>query len=99
MVLKRSDSAGSLSARWAILPEHFHLAAVSIQVSPDAPFCRLVPSGNRQASRKVLQWAKRQPLWKASRRAGLVEQGFSAVPAHWAKRLEKRLPWASPRQV
>ena len=33
MVLKRSDSAGSLSARRAILPDHFHLAAVSIQVS------------------------------------------------------------------
>ena len=51
MVLKRSDSAGSLSAHWA--------------------------------SRKVLQWAKRQPLWKASRRAGLAEPGFFPASVHW----------------
>jgi hypothetical protein len=70
MVLKRLDSAESLSARRVILPEHFHFAAGSIRLSPDAPVCRLVPSGNRQASRKVLPWAKRQPSWEASRRAG-----------------------------
>ena len=36
MALERSDSAGSLAAHLAILPEHFRLATFSVQVSPAA---------------------------------------------------------------
>jgi hypothetical protein len=61
MALERSDSAGSLAAHLAILPEHFRLATFSVQVSPAASVFRPV-AASRQASRKV------------SLRAGLVER-------------------------
>jgi len=76
MALERSDSAGSLAAHLAILPEHFRLATVSVLVSPVSSVFRPVLSANRQASRKV------------SLQAGLVERTCFLQPLHLAKHPE-----------
>ena len=76
MALERSDSAGSLAAHLAILPEHFRLATFSVQVSPAASVFRPALAANRQASRKV------------SLQAGLVERISFLQPLHLAKHPE-----------
>ena len=67
MAFQRSDSAGSLSAHLAFLPEHFRLATFSVRMRSAAAF-RRAQSENRQASRKV------------SLQAGLVERIFWQHP-------------------
>jgi hypothetical protein len=62
MALGRSDSAGSLSAHLASLPEHFRLVTVSVQVSPVSSVFRPVLWANRQASRKVSPLTKHQAV-------------------------------------
>jgi hypothetical protein len=76
MALERSDSAGSLAAHLATLPEHFRLATFSVQVRPAASVFRAVLAASRQASRKV------------SLQAGLVERIFFLQPLHLAKHPE-----------
>ena len=63
-------------AHLTILPEHFCLAIVSVQVSPMSPVFRPALSENRQASRKV--WLQ----------AGLVERTSFLQPLHLAKHPE-----------
>ena len=76
MALERSDSAGSLAAHLAILPEHFRLATFSVQVIPAASVFRPALAASRQASRKV------------SLQAGLVERISFLRPLHLAKHPE-----------
>jgi hypothetical protein len=73
MALEHSYSAGFLSAHLAILPEHFRLATVSVQVAPASSVFRLAASENRRASRKV------------SLQAGLMERIYFLQPLHLAK--------------
>ena len=88
MALERSDSAGSLAAHLAILPEHFRLATSSVQVSPAASVFRPVLSANRQASRKVSPLAKHQAFRKVWIQAGSVERASFPQPLHLAKHPE-----------
>lgn len=87
MAFERSDSAGSLSAHLAILPEHFRLATVSVRMRPASEAFRLAQSENRRASRKV------------SLQGGLVERISCQHPLHLAKRPEEHSRLANPRQV
>jgi hypothetical protein len=74
-------------AHLTILPEHFCLAIVSVQVGPMSPVLRPALSENRQAFRKV--WLP----------AGLVERASFLQPLHLAKHPEQHSPSANSRQV
>ena len=74
-------------AHLTILPEHFCLAIVSVQVGPMSPVFRPALSENRQAFRKV--WLP----------AGLVERASFLQPLHLAKHPEQHSPSANSRQV
>jgi hypothetical protein len=87
MAFQRSDSAGSLSAHLAILPEHFRLATFSVRMRPAPAAFLPAQSENRRASRKV------------SLQAGLVERIFCQHPLHLAKRPEQPLRLVNPRRV
>jgi hypothetical protein len=74
-------------AHLTILPEHFCLAIVSVQVGPMSRVLRPALSENRQAFRKV--WLP----------AGLVERASFLQPLHLAKHPEQHSPSANSRQV
>jgi hypothetical protein len=87
MAFERSDSAGSLSAHLAILPEHFRLATVSVRMRPGSAAFRPAQSENGRASRKV------------SLQGGLVERISRHHPLYFAKPPEEQSGSANPRQV